>query len=389
MSAVAAALACVVCRTPSAGPVYRYDGPDSISSVGRVIDAPTIVSLCEACAHVQTRPFDDAADYYERSYNVHVESGDADDLYAVRDGVPVYRAQHQANVALEKLALPHGASVLDYGCGKGMSLRALLAARSDLNGAVFDVSDAYRGAWDRFVPRENQATYVTPDAWAGRFDAVLSFFALEHVNDPPRFLTMIRRLLKPGGELHLTVPNVRRNVGDFIVVDHVNHFMPSSLRRALAEAGYIDVRIDEEAHDAAFVVNARRGFGRAGAVAAAEIAGYVAEAHQCAAFWQRASEAVARFEREVARGRKSAIYGSGFYGVFIASRLADRGPLAYFLDRNPHQQAKRIFDRPVLGPEAIEDDVEVVYVGLNPERGREIAAGVEPLHRSDREFFYL
>ena len=390
MSKVALATACAVCGTPSGAPAYRHDGAVSISSTARAIEVPTIVYVCEVCAHVQTPPLEDIGGYYDTAYNVHLESDEADDLYAVRDGVPVYRAQHQANVALEKLALPHGAAVLDYGCGKGMSLRALLAARPDLDGAVFDVSDAYRAHWDAFVPSANQAAYAPPATWAGRFDAVLSFFALEHVADPHRFLTRIRTLLRPGGELHLTVPNVRRNVGDFVVVDHVNHFMPSSLRRALLGAGFTDVRIDEEAHDAAYVVDARRGTGEEmPPIPRAEVAQYVAEARRAAAFWTAASDAVAGFERETARGRKSAIYGSGFYGVFIASRLADRSTLAYFLDRNPHQQAKRIFERSVRPPDGIEDDVEVVYVGLNPAQARSIAAGVAPLHRQSREFFYL
>ena len=72
----------------------------SISSTARAIAAPTIVYVCEVCAHVQTPPLDDIGGYYDTAYNVHLESDDADDLYAVRDGVPVYRAQHQANVAL-------------------------------------------------------------------------------------------------------------------------------------------------------------------------------------------------------------------------------------------------------------------------------------------------
>jgi len=389
VSNVALATACGVCGTPSSAPAYRHDGAVSISSTARAIEVPTIVYVCEVCAHVQTPPLEDIGGYYDTAYNVHLESDDADDLYAVRDGVPVYRAQHQANVALEKLALPPGASVLDYGCGKGMSLRALCAARPDLDGAVFDVSDAYRAHWDAFVPRANQAAYAPPPAWSERFDAVLSFFALEHVSDPRGFLAKIRALLKPGGTLHLTVPNVRRNVGDFIVVDHVNHFMPSSLRHLLAEAGFTGVRIDETSHDAAYVVDAVRGDGEPVATTRAEIAEYVAEARRSAAFWTAASDAVAAFEREAARGRKSAIYGSGFYGVFIASRLADRSNLAYFLDRNPHQQAKRIFDRSVRSPDAIEDDVEVVYAGLNPAVARDVIANVRALYRSERAFFFL
>jgi 2-polyprenyl-3-methyl-5-hydroxy-6-metoxy-1,4-benzoquinol methylase len=398
---VATATACLVCGTPSGAPAYRHDGAMSISSTARAIAVPTIVNVCEVCGHVQTPPIDDIGAYYDTAYNVHLESDDADDLYAVRDGVRIYRAQHQANVALEKLALAPGASVLDYGCGKGMSLRALITKRPDLEGAVFDVSDAYRSAWDAFVPRHNQATYEAPPEWAERFDAVLSFFALEHVSDPRSFLTGIRALLKPGGQLHLTVPNVRRNIGDFIVVDHVNHFMPSSLHRAFTNAGFTNFRLDEESHDAAYVVNATSCHpealgchpealeGSATIGPSADVRSYVAEAHRFAAFWTAAGEAVATFERNAARGRKSAIYGSGFYGVFIASRLSNRGPLTYFLDRNPHQQTKRIFDRPVLPPDGIEDDVEVVYVGLNPAAAREIISTVVPLQRRAREFFYL
>jgi SAM-dependent methyltransferase len=392
MSAVATATACLVCGAPSGEPAYRHDGVLSISSTARAVALPTIVYVCERCGHVQTPPLADIGGYYDTAYNVHLESDEADDLYAVRDGLRIYRAQHQADVALAKLALPHGAAVLDYGCGKGMTLRTLLAARPDLDGAVFDVSDAYRAAWDAFVPHDRQAAYAAPASWAGRFDAVLSFFALEHVADPRGFLAGIRALLRPGGTVHLTVPNVRRNAGDFIVVDHVNHFMPSSLRRLFSDAGFTNVQIDEDSHDAAYVVDAERGtdFTKLSpGTEALDIARYVAEARELAGFWSHASDAVRAFERDTARGRKSAIYGSGFYGVFIASRLADRSDLAYFLDRNPHQQAKRIFDRAVLAPDAIEDDVEVVYAGLNPANAREIVAGVSALRRRARDVFYL
>ncbi len=382
-------VACLVCGAICGTPAYRHDGAASVSSTGRAVALPTVVYVCRRCGHVQTPPLDDISGYYANAYDVHLESDDADDLYAVRDGVAVYRAQHQANVALAKLSLAAGASVLDYGCGKGMTIRALLAARPDVNAAVFDVSDVYRDAWNTSIPTENQAAYATPAKWDGRFDAVLSFFALEHAGDPHGFLAGIRRLMRPGGALHLTVPNVRRNVGDFIVVDHVNHFMPTSLRRVLAEAGFVDVRIDEEAHDAAYVVNARRGVGdRVAGPAESEVASYVEEAVGYAAFWSTATEAVQEFENEH-RGRPAAIYGSGFYGVFIASRLTDHSNLAYFLDRSLHQQAKRVHGLPVLPPETLGDEVDVVYVGLNPARARAIVAGVESLQRRPREFFYL
>jgi hypothetical protein len=75
--------------------------------------------------------------------------------------------------------------------------------------------------------------------------------------------------------------------------------------------------------------------------------------------------------------------------VFIASRLEQRANVAYFLDRNPHQQAKTIFDRSVIPPEDVGDDIEVIYAGLNPVRSRDIIAGVPALHRRAREYLYL
>jgi 2-polyprenyl-3-methyl-5-hydroxy-6-metoxy-1,4-benzoquinol methylase len=390
MTAVASATACLVCGAPCGDPIYQRDSTASVSSQARVLTVPTIVHACARCGHLQTKPLDDIAGYYDATYNNHLESDEADDLYDVQNGVPVYRNGHQAVVALAKLNLPHGASVLDFGCAKGTTLRAMVTARPDLDAAVFDVSDVYRPWWDRFIKAENQATYTPPDAWRERFDVVLSFFALEHVAEPRAFLASAWQLLKPGGTLHLIVPNIRRNIGDMIVVDHVNHFMPSSLHYAFTEAGFVDVRIDEDAHAAAYVIDATRAATSPGRPELdPNVATYLAEGRSYASFWSGAGDAVAAFERDVARGRRSAIYGSGLYGAFVASQLRDRTNLAYFLDQNPHQQAKVIFEKAVRPPDAIGADIEVIYAALNPARARDIIAGVPALHSRPREVFYL
>ena len=389
MTAVEAAVACVVCGAPCGAPIYRGEGSASVSSQAHMLAIPTIVHACAHCGHLQTKPLHDIAGYYNATYNNHLESDDADDLYEVKNGVPVYRQAHQAVVALEKLRLPQGAAVLDFGCAKATTLRNMIAVRPDLDAAAFDVSDAYRAHWDRFIRPENQASFTPPGAWTGRFDVVLSFFALEHVAEPRTFLAAARGLLKPGGTLYLIVPNIRHNIGDLIVVDHVNHFMPSSLRFAFTQAGFVDVRIDEEAHSAAYVIDATRSETAAQPVLDVGVESFIAEGRQFAAFWSGAGTAVRAFESEVARGRPSVIYGSGLYGAFIASQLRDHASLAYFLDQNPHQQAKRIFDRAVRAPAGIGAEIEVIYAALNPSRARAIIADVPWLHVRARDIFFL
>jgi len=381
-------VACVVCAVPGGKPIYQSGDGISITSGSRLLPISTVVRVCRHCAHIQTEPLANIDEYYDEEYNANLESETADDLYLVRDGVSVYRSEHQAAIALEKLRLAPGARVLDYGAAKAATSRRMLQARPDIELSLFDVSDNYRAYWSEIVPTERQASFDIPAAWNGTFDAVMTFFALEHVAEPRPFLTRVRELLAPDGQLHLIVPNVSENSGDFIVVDHVNHFMPSSLQYALEAAGFTDLRIDQSAHVAAYVVNARRSELLEKAQANSRTADYIVEADKLAKTWSEASANVREFEARH-RGRRAAIYGSGFYGSFIGSALRDRSAVAYYLDRNPHQQAKRIFGLPVLAPDELGDDVDVLYVGLNPGRAREIIASVPAIGRRQRDIFIL
>ena len=75
----------------------------------------------------------------------------------------------------------------------------------------------------------------------GRFDSVFHTEVLEHVFDVKTLLSECRRVLRPGGEMLLTVPFQAR----FHYIPHDYwRFTPSALRRMLEEAGFeeIDVR---------------------------------------------------------------------------------------------------------------------------------------------------
>jgi SAM-dependent methyltransferase len=382
-------IACVVCGTPSGDPIYASDGSSSLTSGARIASVRTVVRVCRTCAHIQTEPLANIDAYYDVEYNANLESETADDLYIVRDHRSVYRSEHQAAVALDKLALAPGARLLDYGAAKATTARRMLRARPDLELALFDVSDNYRAYWSEFVSAGNQASFVLPAAWDGRFDAITSFFALEHVAEPRPFLARIRELLAPGGQVHIVVPNVRENTGDFVVVDHVNHFMPSSLRFALEAAGFTALRIDESAHVAAYVINARRAESFGEPQPDPRTPEYVAGAERLGTMWRGAAAKIQTFELQHAGRYRAAIYGSGFYGAFICNSLRDRSSVAYFLDRNPHQQAKRVFDLSVIAPDDVGDDIDVLYLGLNPARAKAIIATVSAIHRRQRDIFML
>ena len=135
--------------------------------------------------------------------------------------------------------------LLDVGCATGEFLLAAQANGWEVYGVETSPPAAAR------AERLSRATVHTgtletapfPDA---AFDAITMWDVIEHLQDPRAYLQTAARLLRPGGLLSITTPNIRslayfllgpawRPVGPN---DHLYYFAPRSLARLLAECGF-------------------------------------------------------------------------------------------------------------------------------------------------------
>ena len=364
--------ACNICDEALGAPVYESALPVSITSLCQVLEGHTRVWHCTNCGHTQTTPLPALGKFYAEDYHILTASEEEDQLYAVRDGEKIFRTEHQVATLLEKLDLPPLAQVLDYGCGKASTLKALCGRRDGITPHVFDVGEQYRPFWESFVPAENQTVNEVPEEWAGRFDGVISFFALEHVANPRAFVAEARRLLRAGGVFYFLVPNLFANTADLVVVDHVNHFSERSLQRLLADGGFAVREIDGTAHNSAWVAVAEKRDADGIVPHTNSVADAVKE---MADYWHEFGGRVRAFEN--ANDDEAAIYGSGFYGTFIHACLEQPEKAACFLDQNPHRQQQTLLGKPILPPEAMPTSVRRLYMGLNPRVAREELAAMD------------
>ena len=134
--------------------------------------------------------------------------------------------------ALGFLAPPLG-DVLDVGCAEGANAHALRAAGATrIAGIEVDerFAEVARTRLDEVVTGSVEGELPWP---AGSFDTVLCYDVLEHLRDPWKALARLRDRLRPGGRVHVALPNAR----------HTSVWVPLAVRGrfAYAPAGLLDV----------------------------------------------------------------------------------------------------------------------------------------------------
>lgn len=376
---------CSICQTKLGSPLYEAHSNKALTSLCELRTGKVKVWLCSNCGHLSGESMSNSHDYYAKDYRILLDHHDEDQIYEVKDGEIVFRTDHQINTLLGRLDLPQGARLLDYGCAKASMPRRLLNRRPDLYVHLFDVSEMYLGYWQKFLSEDRWAIHSTPSDWQGLFDVVTSFFALEHIPDPHESVIKIASLLTPEGVFYGIVPDTFGNVADFVVIDHVNHFTESSLHFLLRSAGFTDILIDSTVHRGALVFTARK----LGPISnPPNVSGCLASSYKLANYWSSMDNLVLSAEA-IHRDIPAAIYGSGFYGAYIASTLSELDRVSCFLDASPFQQGKSLFGREILPPHELPKAVRLLYVGLNPSIARATILNMEWLRDRNLELVFL
>jgi len=171
--------------------------------------------------------------------------------------VPLNERRHRAHAKL-LAAVGTGNRVLDVGCSSGY-LSAPLAERGNtIVGLELDPAAAREA--EAFCERVLVGDVETMELplEPGSFDVVLLGDVIEHLRDPVAALARLRPLLRPGGRLVLSTPNVanwairlsllggRWRYTDRGILDrtHTHLFTRSTLRETIEAAGYAVERID-------------------------------------------------------------------------------------------------------------------------------------------------
>jgi len=203
---------------------------------------------CASCGLEQTAPRPTGPqlkELYETYYNYGGESGTTYTGWRERLLMsPAYQWFLKLDGDVSFHTQPgNGGRLLDVGCNEGRGL--VLYRRNgfkpeglELNSRAAEVARS-RG----FMVYESDIAALQPSL---PFERVVLSNVLEHALDPREMLGHIRRLLVPGGEVWISLPNYRswlrslfgRHWVNWHLPFHIVHFDAATLRRALADTGF-------------------------------------------------------------------------------------------------------------------------------------------------------
>jgi SAM-dependent methyltransferase len=136
-------------------------------------------------------------------------AGDAEFYHALGQS-PKYYSTWKWEFDWVRSRLPSSAEVLDVGCGSGDFLAAVAPGTRRAIGLDWSPA-AVALARARGLEAVEGDLSVRAAGFEGAFDAVCAFHVLEHLPEPVTFLGLLRRCLRPGGSLFLSVPNRMRS----------------------------------------------------------------------------------------------------------------------------------------------------------------------------------
>ncbi len=166
-----------------------------------------------------------------------------DEVYELRtheieDGHWWYRGRRRViEEELRALRLPTSIEILDAGCGSGRNMVDLARFGTVTGLELADASVAK--ARSRGVGDVVQATLEAMPFAADRFDLAVSFDVIEHLDNDREALRELRRVVRPGGLLLVTVPAYQWLWSEHDVINHHRRrYTRSTLSIAAGDAGW-------------------------------------------------------------------------------------------------------------------------------------------------------
>jgi 2-polyprenyl-3-methyl-5-hydroxy-6-metoxy-1,4-benzoquinol methylase len=192
------------------------------------------VVQCAACGLVYVNPRRDAESLFH-----HYNSGQSSRIQYYLDVEVADRRTFSGILDLADRLAPGRGALLDIGPNIGTCL-TLARERGWQTYGVEINAEAARYCCEQRALNVISGALETHTYAENSFDIVLMGDVIEHLRDPLDLMRIVQRILKPGGAVIISTPNIAGWAGRLLQVkpeEHLYYFAPATIARLLRKAG--------------------------------------------------------------------------------------------------------------------------------------------------------
>lgn len=232
---------CQICDASALTEIQQYRDFSRITSDCRPFGDGGQITACINCGGIQKLPSgtwrQEISKIYA-SYEAYYQAGGEEQIVLDASyGIPRPRSEVFLDRLREANFLNDRNSILDVGCGTGVTLRAInkVLPDAELNG--YELTDSNSERLFKILGFKN--LFVGDlEKIDSKFDLISLVHSLEHFPEPLKILRSLKEKLNPDGILFVEVCNADRNPFDLLIADHLMHFTGQTLSILLEKAGY-------------------------------------------------------------------------------------------------------------------------------------------------------
>ena len=266
--------------------------------------------------------------------------------------------------------IPEKGSILDVGCGAGGFLKEFWRQHPKCELYGYDIQDNFK-ANILNLPGVKKFYQGNLNSIDQTFDFISLIHVLEHVESPQKFLTTIKKLLKPKGVLLIQVPDIAKHIFDILVFDHISHFSKYSLSKLVESCfenhGFPEAQIFKEI---TLLAGPSSDFKK-------EIHTKLAEFSKEKSNLGRQKDSFFKLINQVKTFKEPiGVFGTTIIGTFIGNLLGDN--LAYFIDEDKNKIGKYHLNKKILHPSEASPKIPI-YLPFISEQVPAIIDRLKPL----------
>lgn len=198
------------------------------------------LAICENCQTVQNKidaKWKSEIKEIYNNYKIYYQSEGIEQKVFDKNGESFSRSEKLLKEIKQHLKIGEKGTLLDFGCGNGQFLRTFNKAYPNWKLSGHEFGNKYKETVKKINNVENFYTCNIKEIQK-KFDLIIMLHVLEHIDDPIKFLSLLKEKLSDDGIMIIEVPNFLKNPFDLLIADHATHFSSTTLLNLLKKSGF-------------------------------------------------------------------------------------------------------------------------------------------------------